>query len=70
MNGHAFLPWETSGLQLEANAIALHLPNSPKPAYTGAGPGSLISWQLPFVLLLKPVRISYWARLTGQALLL
>lgn len=55
---------------LEANAIALHLPNSPKPAYTGAGPGSLISWQLPFLLLLKPLRISYWACLTGQAPLL
>lgn len=70
MDTLSFLPWESSGLKLEANAIALHLPNSPKPAYTGAGPGSLISWQLPFLLLLKPLRISYWACLTGQAPLL
>lgn len=71
MDTLSFLPWESSGLNLEASSVALHLPiNSPNlPVLGGPGPGSLISLQLPFLLLLQPPRISHQACMTCQTLL-
>lgn len=65
----SFLPWESSGLNLEASSVALHLLiNSPNLLVEvgGTGPGSLIILQLPFLLFRQPPRISHWAYLTCQ----